>query len=132
MALSQTNQDAVLSWLFGTAFPAPPAQLWLALHGDETPTAGSEIKGWSGGNRIRVVTTDFGTITTASGGRQRVNTRAFIFGVHTIEQAVKSFALWDATSAGNIQLIGDVNPNGVIRISDPPVFLAGDLSLRVT
>lgn len=132
MPLAQTYQDAVLSWLFGTAFPAPPAQLWLALHSDEAPAAGNEIKGWAGGNRIRVATTDFSVAVGVAGGRQRSNNKAMMLGVHTAEQTVKAFGLWTDGTAGTLVLTGDVNPNGVIRAGDPPVFLVGDLILRVT
>ena len=131
VALSQTTEDAVLSWLLGTAFPAPPAQLWLALHSDENPAAGNEIKGWAGGDRLRVSAADFGAAVNATGGgRQRSNNRALLLGAGSSAQLVKAFGLWDAATGGALLLSGDVGPDVTVAAGDPPVFLTGDLVLR--
>jgi len=132
MALSQLTEDAVLAWLLGTAFPAPPAQVWLALHSGPQPALGNEIKGWAGGDRIRVAASDFSAAANATGGgRERLNSKALLLGVHTSPQTVQSFGLWDAASGGNLLLAGDVNPDVTVTAGDPPVFLTGDLALRV-
>lgn len=131
MALAQATEDAVLNWLLGTAFPAPPAQLWLALHSDDAPASGNEIKGWAGGDRVRIAAADFGPIGHApGGGRERVNARAILLGVHAATQTVKSFGLWDAPTGGNLLLSGDVTPDCTVAAGDPPCFFSGDLSLR--
>jgi hypothetical protein len=131
MALAQATEDAVLNWLLGTAFPAPPAQLWLALHSDGIPATGNEIKGWAGGDRVRIAAADFGPIGNApGGGRERLNGRAILLGVHTATQTVKSFGLWDAATGGTLLLAGDVSPDCTITAGNPPCFFSGDLSLR--
>jgi hypothetical protein len=99
MALAQVTEDAMLDWLLGTAFPAPPTEVWLALHRDAAPVAGNQINGWAGGDRVRLQPSDFTPASNASGGgRERVNARAVLLGVHATTQTVKSFGLWDAAT----------------------------------
>ena len=130
MALSQTLEDALLAWVLGTAFPAPPAALWLSLHSGAVPTGANQITGWSGGDRVQVQASDFAAATTATGGgRQRLNSRALMLGAHSSSQSVVSFALWDAATGGNLLLSGDVAPDVTVNAGDPPVFLSGDLAL---
>jgi hypothetical protein len=132
MALSQVTEDAVLNWLLGAPFPVPPAEVWLALHSDEAPALANEIKGWAGGDRIRVSSTDFtAAANAAAGGRERLNAKALLLGVHSATQVVKSFGLWDASTGGALLLAGDVGPDVTVQAGDPPVFLTGDLALRV-
>lgn len=131
MALSQTLEDALLGWVLGTPFPAPPSAIWLSLHSGEVPSAGNEIVTWNGGSRLRLTGPDFAAATTApTGGRQRLNARAFMLGASPSSQQVKSFALWDAASGGTILLTGDVVPDVTVNAGDPPVFLTGDLALQ--
>jgi len=130
MALSQTLEDALLAWVLGTAFPAPPTALWLSLHSGAVPTGANQITGWSGGDRVQVRASDFAAATTATGGgRQRLNSRALMLGAHSSSQSVVSFALWDAATGGNLLLSGDVAPDVTVNAGDPPVFLSGDLAL---
>jgi hypothetical protein len=132
MALSQLTSEAVLAWLLGTPFPEPPADAWLALHSDPEPDLGNEIKGWAGGDRIRVTAADFAAAQAAdASGRERLNSRALLLGIHISPQTVQSFGLWDAATDGNLLLGGDVNPVVTVNAGDPPVFLTGDLALRV-
>jgi len=132
MALSQLTEDSVLAWLLGTSFPAPPAQVWLALHSGAQPALGNEIKGWAGGDRIRVNSSDFAAAANAAaGGRERLNSKALLLGVHSSPQTVESFGLWDAATGGNLLIGGDVSPDATVKAGDPPVFLTGDLALRV-
>lgn len=132
MALAETLEDALLNWVFGTAFPPPPSQLWLSLHSDEEPSAGNEIVTWSGGSRLRVSGPDFAAATAApTGGRRRLNARALMLGSSPSSQAPRSFALWDAATGGTILITGDVAPDATVNAGDPPVFLTGDLAIEV-
>jgi hypothetical protein len=132
MALSQLTSEALLAWLLGTPFPEPPADAWLALHSGAQPDLGNEIKGWAGGDRIRVTAADFAAAHQGEMGcRERVNSRALLLGVHSSSQTVQSFGLWDAAIDGNLLLGGDVDPGVTVNAGDPPVFLTGDLALRV-
>lgn len=130
MALSQALEDALLAWVLGSAFPAPPTELWLSLHNGPVPTAGNQINGWAGGDRLQISAADFAAASTApEGGRQRLNARALMLGSQNATQAVASFAIWDAASGGNWLLSGDVVPDATVNAGDPPVFLSGDLAL---
>ena len=131
MALSQALEDAVLNWVLGEAFPAPPSAIWLSLHSGAVPTAGNEISAWAGGSRLRMFPSDFAAASTApTGGRRRLNARALLLGAPASSQQVASFAVWDAATGGNILLTGDVVPDATVNAGDPPVFLTGDLSLE--
>ena len=131
MALAQTTEDAILAWLLGTTFPAPPAETWLSLHSDESVGLATQISSWSGGDRVRLTNADFGAVSsTGDGGRARVNIRALAFGSHTSDQTVRAFGLWDAASGGNLLLVGGIVPDVTIRAGDPPIFLTGDFELK--
>lgn len=131
MALSQTTEDAILAWLLGTAFPAPPRETWLSLHSSESVDGTTEIRGWSGGDRIRLTAADFGAVSsTSDGGRARVNLRALAFGAHANDQTVRAFGLWDDPAGGNLLLVGGVVPDVTIRAGDPPIFLTNDFTLK--
>jgi len=121
----------MLDWLLGKPFPAPPAELWLALHTDALPTVSNQVIGWAGGDRVRLTTSDFTPPSDApGGGRERVNVRAVLLGVHTMTQTVKSFGLWNAAVEGELLLRGDIAPDVVVAAGDPPCFFSGALSLR--
>jgi hypothetical protein len=131
MSLSQVTEDAILNWLLGTPFPPPPREVWLALHSGDQPTLGNEIRGWAGGDRILLNRADFSLPTDVGTiGRERLNAKALMLGVHATAQTVKSFGLWDASTGGTLMLAGGVDPDVVVAAGDPPVFLTGDLSLR--
>lgn len=131
MALSQALEDAVLNWVLGAAFPAPPSAVWLSLHSGAVPTSSNEISAWAGGSRLRVFASDFAAATTApTGGRRRLNARALLLGAPASSQPVASFAIWDAATGGNMLLTGDVVPDVTVNAGDPPVFLTGDLALE--
>lgn len=130
MALSEALEDALLGWVLGTPFPAPPTELWLSLHSAAVPAAGNQINGWTGGNRLRLAAADFAAATAApGGGRQRLNARALMLGVAAADQPVASFAIWTAATGGQLLLSGDVTPDVTVKAGDPPVFLVGDLAL---
>lgn len=131
MAFSQALEDALLNWVLGAPFPAPPSGRWLSLHSGPVPTAGNEITSWAGGSRLAISPADFAASSTApTGGRQRLNARALLLGSSPTNQAVASFALWDAATGGNLLLTGDVVPDATVSAGDPPVFLTGDLALQ--
>ena len=123
----------MLAWVLGTPFPAPPAQVWLALHSGAVPALGNELKGWAGGDRLKVSAADFTAPASAgASGRERRNSRALLLGAASGDQSAMSFGLWDSASGGNLILAGVIaNGTAVIKAGDPPVFLTGDLSLTV-
>jgi hypothetical protein len=131
MALSQATEDAILEWMLGKPFPAPPSQLWLSLHSDANPSSANEIQGWAGGDRLRLNASDFsGTANAPGGGRERLNVKALLLGINGFTQQVKSFGLWDAAAGGSLLLSGDISPDVQVTAGDPPCFFSGDLSLR--
>lgn len=131
MALPTTTQEALLLWLLGEPFPAPPQELWLALHHGPQPTLVNEIHGWAGGDRLRVSRADFHAPAAGGGGSELRNSRALMLGMTNTAQAVESFGLWSAAVDGTLLLPGAVPPGTVIAAGDPPVFLTGDLALQV-
>lgn len=131
MSLSQQTEDAILAWLLGTPFPQPPRETWLSLHNSEQVDTTTEIKGWSGGNRVHLTNADFGAVSsTSDGGRARINIRALAFGAHASDQVVRAFGLWDDPAGGNLLLVGGIVPDVTIRAGDPPIFLTNDFTLK--
>lgn len=136
MALAQQTEDAILNWILGSPFPEPPKEIYLALHSGEQPALANEIKGWAGGDRLRVASADFRAAdNTAAGpgsGRERRNSRALMLGVHRQEQTVQSFGLWDAAVDGQLLIGGRLAAGAmVIAAGNPPLFLIDDLALQV-
>lgn len=128
MPLSAEHDEALLRWLLGTPFPAPPAALWMSLHRQPVPAAANEVKGWGGGDRIPVGPADFAAIQNATDtGKLMRNQRALLFGIHGTNQRLESFALWDASASGNLVAWGVLVTPLDLAAGDPPVFMTGQL-----
>lgn len=135
MALDRTLQDGVLEWLRGNAFPAAPTGLYLSLHSDTAASNAADVSSILGG-RIAIDQSFLSSTRfldgQSDGTRQVVNTQAFISELATATVQVRSFAIWDASTAGNRLLYGLVDPEVTVLEGDPAIFLQGDLSLRMS
>lgn len=124
--LSDYLVNAIMGWMKSTAFPADPANLYVALYSSDPGNAG-------------VSGTDI-TSTLASGGRQAVafgtiaaramsNSADVAFGNSLAALTVSHFGLWDAQGAGAGNFIGGdaLDTPRTVAIGDPVSFLTGDL-----
>lgn len=89
--------DMVLNWIKGSAFGAPPDDVYVALFDgdpDATTSPGSEITGTLGLTRQSPM---FGAIVN----RYMLNTNKIEFGAPSADVTVAAFALYDAPTGGN-------------------------------
>lgn len=131
MPLSAAVADDLLNWLKGTAFPSPPAMLAMSLHTHAVPLANNEVSTQLGG-RVAIPASSFSSPGNSVGvqGREIRNVHAIAFGNALTDLSIKSFAIWDAASGGNMLFSGDVIPDVLLKAGDPAVFSTGDLIIR--
>lgn len=133
MALSDYTQLANLNWLKGTAFPAAPSAVYVALFNGsptDTGTAGTEVT-----TTIRAAgrpTVTFGTPSAGTAAATLANSAAVDFGAAAGAATVTHVALFDAATAGNMLWYGTVSGQPVSVAAGANVtFDSGDLSLSI-
>lgn len=137
MAFERTLATSILNWLLrNQAMPAPPSELWIALHSGSTPTVANEVTASVGG-RVRVDASFFTSVPAPVVGvtaMELINTRAISFGTAQVALNVFTFTLW-TTQAGTVDaelmMSGDVIPDVALRVGDPALFSIGDFIVRV-
>lgn len=132
----QYFEDAILNWFRGTAFPAVPGTLYLALFTtppvNGTDAAAVEVSGTSYARKsFTPNTTNFGAPSGAApaaivlGANQVFATPGGSWGT------VTGWAIYDAASAGNLIAYGTFT--GVaVGSGDTVEFLSGNLTLNVS
>lgn len=134
MAASEALADAILGWLKGNAFPAPPVtNLYLSLHEGEPGPAGTanDVTTTIAGGRATLPLADIGSISTAAeGGKQMATSAVVTFtGAALAGGVVSHVGLWSAAPGGTFY------GGGIVPL--PVTVLAGDIvripvaSLRV-
>jgi hypothetical protein len=124
------QEERVLNWLKGTAFPAPPSAVYVGLFTvapAEDGTTGTEVSG--GGYARQAVT--FGAVSQLpSGPAQMSNTADINFPVATAPWGtIVAIGLFDASTAGNLLYYASISPVP-INTNDQIRFLAGNLTVR--
>jgi hypothetical protein len=132
MPFSTAVADPLLKWMLGTPMPAPPAALHMALHSQAQAAIGNDVSGQLGG-RVLLDPAWFGAPKPAVGvdATEITNSQAIVFGNAVTALSIKSFAIWDASSNGNLLFHGDVIPDVQLRAGDPAIFSPGDVIIRV-
>jgi hypothetical protein len=130
---SQYFEDATLSWLRGTTFPAAPTHLYFALF-TTAPVNGSdsaavEVSGTS------YVRKDITTLTTAFGAPSGAAPATTVTGANIVWATpggawgtVVGWAVYDAATVGNMIAYGTFAPT-VVGTGDTVEFLSGNLSV---
>lgn len=141
LGLSPLLQDAGLRWLKGTAFPAPPAQLWLTLHRALPASSGNEV-----GNRVLVDPAELGEPRDASrdplpqvpffpgNGELRDLTNLVDINSDLLlaDEVLVGFSFWDASSGGTLLLRGALQAPVAVATGDVFVLRPGQLLIRFT
>jgi hypothetical protein len=141
MGLSPFLQDAGLNWLRGTAFPAAPAELWLALHSGTPAASGNEV-----GNRVLVPISKLGTPRNGSreplpqdpwvpgNGELREITNIEVINSDLLvdDSRLGAFSFWDAAAGGTLILRGRLQQEVSVFAGDVFTLEPGDLLLRFT
>jgi hypothetical protein len=134
--LGQYLEDALLAWHRGTAFPAPPATLYLALFTTPPVNAsdGSAVE-VSGNNYSRksfsADTSHFAAPSGAAPATMATNANLVFATPSGSWGAVTGWGLYDAASGGNLLdygTFGSVSPGN----GDTVEFLSGNLTLSVS
>ena len=123
-------QNAVLNYLKGTAMPAAPASVFVALfNGDPTDagTGGSEVTA-----TIRTagrVAAAFGAIT---GNTSMANSAVVDFGAAAAGATVTHFGLFSAATGGNLLASDALAAPQTVAATNPVSFAVGSLTVSVT
>lgn len=123
-------QNAVLNYLKGTAMPAAPASVFVALfNGDPTDagTGGSEVT-----TTIRTagrVAAAFGAITSNT---SMSNSAIVDFGAAAAGATVTHFGLFSAATGGNLLASDTLAAPQTVAVSNPVSFAIGSLTVSVT
>ena len=135
---SKYAADAFLNWMKGTAFPASPANLYVALY-TTTPTARDNTGGVevSGGAYARqaIAAAAWGAVSTSGSGLTAIEQIAQS-GTITFPQAsanwgtVVVMGLFDAVTAGNLIEYGDLTTSQVVNSGNTFQVPANDIIVQ--
>lgn len=131
MALSDTLKLSALNWLKGTAFPAAPTSVYVALFNGDPNASGTEVT-----TTIRTagrVSVTFGTAAVAGGVASMSNSAPVDFGEAAAGATVTHVALYDAARAGNLLWSGPAVGQPIAIAAGLAVsFGVGDLTVSVS
>ena len=106
MSKSDYLETALCNWIKGTAMPAPPAGLYVALfNGDPTDTGAAAIEVTT---TIRAVGRAVVTFGAISGGGTMSNSAIVNFGNAAGGATVSHFGIYNFASAGNLLGSGSI------------------------
>lgn len=135
-AIAQALSDDILNWFKGTAFPAVPADTYLALlTAVPTTNAGTglaEVSGSSYARQAIAAATGWSAIAQSSDTLhdQITNSAAITFpAVTTTAYTVVGIALYDAASAGNLLMYQSVTSQAV-AVGNSYQVAAGQLAVE--
>lgn len=116
----------ILGWVTGTAMPASPGTLCVALFNGDPTDAGT------GGTEVSATVRTAGRVCGtpfAITGKTMANSAAVNFGPAAAGASFTYFAIFDAASAGNMLISGPVTGGGTTVSAGTTVsFAAGALS----
>lgn len=117
---SQYLQNARLNWIRGTAYPAAPATVYLALF-TVAPvpagTGGTEVSGGAYARQsITCNTSNFSAPATSGNAQQTKNANQVNFPTATANWGtVVGIGIYDAASAGNLLWYGDLTSSQTVN-----------------
>ncbi|HEX8414603.1 MAG TPA: hypothetical protein VF637_12075 [Sphingomicrobium sp.] len=125
-------QAAILGWIKGTAMPAAPSAVYVALFSADPTDAGTLTNEVTTTIRAagRVAAT-FGAVSTGSGTGTIANSAAVDFGTAAGGATVTHFGVFDAASAGNMLGSGTIT-GGTISTGNAVSFAAGSLTISAS
>ena len=127
-AFSNYMEDAITAWINGTTFPTAPTNTFVQLYSQDPTDAGSAT-----GALYTRVTYAAGGWTRGTGGAGTLSNT----GIITITSSAASsatashFAVFDATTGGNLLFYGALSASKSIAVGDEVKFNALQLTLTV-
>ena len=122
-------ENVLLDEVLGGADYTPPATVYLALFtaAPSDSGGGTEV---SGGGYTRVAVTNNSTNFPAASGGSKSNGVDMTFPQATADWGtVVAFAIFDASTAGNMLYWGDLTTSKTINDGDTAKFAAGDITI---
>lgn len=124
-------QSAVLSWLNGTAMPTAPTSVYVALFTSAPTNAGGGTE-VSGGDYARATVAAAGWTKSGTSPTQLANTSIVDFGTASAGWGtVTDFAIFDASTSGNLLMRGTLTASKAISSGDPVSFQPATLLLQL-
>jgi hypothetical protein len=133
-ALSDYMEQNILNWFRGTAFPAVPANLYVALFTaatDDTNAGGTEVSGNAYARQAVSTATSSWSAPGTAGVISNSNVIAFPAATPAGWGTVSHTALHDAATVGNRIVHGPLGTSKAVGIGDIFQFAAGTLSVTV-
>lgn len=129
MGLVNTMENAVLDALLGAGASLLPGTLYLGVMTAAPNDDGTGVVEPSGGSYARIAITNDGTSFAAAVGGAKSNLNVLTFPAATASWGVIThIGLFDAASAGNLQLFGELDTPRTVLSGDTLRFLAGTLN----
>jgi hypothetical protein len=127
-AFSNYMEDAITAWINGTTFPAAPTNTYVQLYSQDPTDAGSS----TGALFTRVTYAATGW-TRGTGGAGTLSNTNVITITSSAGSAVTAshFAVFDASTSGNLLFYGALSASKSIAIGDEVKFNALQLTLTV-
>jgi len=127
-AFSNYMEDSITAWINGTTFPTAPTNTFVQLYSQDPTDAGSAT-----GALYTRVTYAAGGWTRGTGGAGTLsNTNAITMQASAASAATAShFAVFDATTGGNLLFYGALSASKSIAVGDEVKFNALQLTLTV-
>jgi hypothetical protein len=127
-AFSNYMEDSITAWINGTTFPAAPTNTYVQLYSQDPTDAGSS----TGALFTRVTYAATGW-TRGTGGAGTLSNTNVITIISSADSAVTAshFAVFDASTSGNLLFYGALSASKSIAIGDEVKFNALQLTLTV-
>lgn len=114
-AFSNYMEDAITGWINGTTFPAAPTNTFVQLYSQDPTDAGSA----TGALYTRVTYAAGGWTRGTGGAGTLTNTNAITITASAGSAATAShFAVFDASTAGNLIFHGSLSASKSIAVGD--------------
>jgi len=132
-SFSDYLEDELLDHIFGVGAWSAPATVYIALSTADPTDDGSGIAEPSGGAYARVAVTNSGTNWDTSSGGATANKTAFTFPTATASWGtITHFAIFDASTAGNMLMHGVLTTSKAVGNGDTPKFNIGAIDVTLT
>lgn len=128
MPKSNYLEEAQLNWVRGTAMPAAPSAVYVALSTADPTEDGSAIAEPAGGDGYARQAATFGAPSQGANAATISNSAEVSFGAATgAWGTITHFAVFDAVSGGNMLYHGTLTASRVVGSGDTARFAAGQL-----
>lgn len=127
-AFSNYMEDAITGWINGTTFPAAPTNTFVQLYSQDPTDAGSA----TGALYTRITYASGGWTRGTGGAGTLTNTNVITITSSAGSAATAShFAVFDASTGGNLIFHGALSTSKSIAVGDEVKFNASQLTLTV-